>query len=146
MQTHYRRPAAQLILLFGSMTVALPVVAAPALMDHLESLPQSTHDKLHFGISAAISFSAEAIVDGYFPETSSVTAGVVLALVPGVLKEIRDHAHGETYSKNWRGLEFDAAGALVGAWMPYYLRQHYGVTLFKDPKRKELTLQVAGEF
>lgn len=146
MQTHYSRPAAQFFLLVGSMVIAAPSIAAPTLMDRLEALPQSAHDKLHFGISAGMSFSAEAVVEGYFPDAPSVTAGVALALVPGVLKEIRDHAHGESFSKNLRGLQFDAAGALVGAWVPYYVRQHYGVALFKDPKSKELTLQVGGEF
>lgn len=74
-----------------------------------------THHAAHFGLSFSISTACGAIAEKNFSRNESLALCAVSTLLLGAGKEVWDHEHGETFSENLSGLEWDSLGVISSA-------------------------------
>ncbi len=87
-------------------------------------------DLVHVGGSMILGTLGESYASGDADWSKhSVAAGVALAMVPGVLKEVVDSAQGYKSQASLHDLKLDFAGAVFGAGLSYLAREHLGFGL-----------------
>lgn len=110
------------------------------------ALDESTKKTLHFGLSAGMAFAGESFIAAKYPDLSPVVGGVVIALLPGVLKEVVDRHGGESTASNIHDLKLDLAGAVSGALLSNYIRKETGWSLFVSHRQPGYQIVMAKSF
>lgn len=98
----------------------------------------------HFTLSAGFGFLSESYLNAYQPQLpSSVWGGIVLGMIPGVLKEVHDQQVGSTWAASRHDLVLDLVGAVSGALLSSYWRKKEGwsVLVGRDNQGLRLTLR-----
>ena len=110
------------------------------------ALDESTKKTLHFGLSAGVAFAGESFLAANYPDLSPVMGGVVIALIPGVIKEVVDRRGGESTASNIHDLKLDLAGAVSGALLSNYIRKETGWSLFVSHRQPGYQIVMAKSF
>ena len=128
---------------FCSCSLALILSSASPLCFALE---ESTKNILHFGLSAGMAFAGESFIAAKYPDLSPVVGGVVIALIPGVLKEVVDRNGGASTASSIHDLKLDLAGAVTGALLSNYIRKETGWSLFVSHSQQGYQMVMAKSF
>ncbi len=116
--------------LLASPAEATPDTPAPKARSASSERLARMKDMVHVGGSLLLGTLGEAYASSDADwNKHSIAAGVAIAMVPGVLKEVVDSAQGYKAQASIHDLKLDLAGAVVGAGLSYLAREHLGFGL-----------------
>ena len=110
------------------------------------ALDETSKNTLHFGLSAGMAFAGESFIAAQYPDLPPVVGGVVIALIPGVLKEVVDRHGGASTASNIHDLKLDLVGAVSGALLSNYIRKETGWSLFVSHRQQGYQIVMGKSF